>query len=404
MKKSTKIITIISLVAVLVSALCITTFADATFVGEHGTTIYIPDVVNDMLWESKEGFSGGTLTDGTSIQFGAYLTELSLFQPSNSTKVLEHNNGYALTDPNFWQYNLPIRKNGIYYLECDFEFYDTDIWDSAILFNDLNLLCMQSASNTVNVASINDTLIQASSLLGYNFCFISTSSENGYRIKVRHKFDFDKKQLTTTLYDVNMKEYELIHDISKFDYTAPTVNIRYQFISGDFRTTNCLIYCRDMKYYTVEKEYDQDTIDAIIEHLQKFENDAFNLGGSKYASQNEVLKQQNAELIATNEQLSDDNYTLSVENQELNNTVTSMDSTITWLDGELNSMTDKYNSAKEGMQNAESVGGFFNGIASAFEKVCDILFGVEVYGITVGTFVGIVLVAAVVIFIIKILI
>lgn len=411
MQKSTKIIISVILAVAILSAMVITTFADASWTGEHGTTIYIPDVVNDVLWESEEGFAGGTLTDGTTITFGDYFTELALFQPSNSTKVLQYNNGSELTDPNFWQYNIPIKQSGVYYFQYEFEIYDTDIWDNYILFNDLSMYCMQSASNKVNVAGINDTLIRASGLLGYNFRFISTESENGYRIKVRHKFDFDNKHLTTTLYDVNMKEYEIVNDISQFNYNAATLNIRYQFTSGNFRSTDTLIYCRDISYYTVAKEYDQATIDAIIEQLQKFENDAYLSGAGNYASANEILRQENADLIASNEALYLENFTLLQDKDALTNTVSILentindkDNTIERLDGELNTMTDKYNSAKEGMQNAESVGGFFNGIAGAFEKICDILFEVEVYGITVGTFVGIVLVAAVVIFIIKILI
>ena len=54
MKKTHKIIVAISMVCLLIASLCVTCFAAATFTGEHGTTIHIPDVAYEVLFEKMK--------------------------------------------------------------------------------------------------------------------------------------------------------------------------------------------------------------------------------------------------------------------------------------------------------------------------------------------------------------
>lgn len=406
MKKKHKIIAAISMACLLVASLCITCFADATFTGEHGSTIYIPDVVDEVLFEKAEGFNGGTMTDGTTLKFGAYFTELA-FLKNEGRKYIVHNYGSILTDPNFWQYDLPIRDSGTYFFEYEFEINDLDIWDNTVLYQDLSLYAMQSASNRVDVGKITDYLLMSASILGYDFSSNSTESEVTYSIKVSHKFDFDNKELTTTLRDVNGKPYVIKNDITQFDYSAATINIRYQFTSGYASSLSNTIFCKNIKYYKVAYQYSQEVLDAIMSQLQQFENDAYNNGlsvNSGYKEAYNDLCKDHENLQTSYDNVMNDYFDLSDYASGLEDEVDNLQGNITYLEGELETMEGKYNSAKEGLDNSNAVLNFFQGIFDAVQGVLNTFFSLDVFGMNLGSIVAILLGAVIVIVVIKLFI
>jgi uncharacterized membrane protein YeaQ/YmgE (transglycosylase-associated protein family) len=401
MKKKHKIIAAISMACLLVASLCITCFADYSWTGEHGGSIYVPDAITEELYYNPYGFEGGALTTGGYLNYSGYFTELALL------RYLSYSYGDKITDPNYWQYEIPLADSGLYYLEYELLLYDFNVWDGYTLFNDLTMSVMQSLTAKETIKIITDDFLHGNSSPGFDCTLSSSESDNIYRLKVRHKFNFDEKTLITELYDANNVKYEVINSLEKYDFTKGKIRIRYQFKQGDIKTMSTDIECKDLRFSKVEKELDADIYAALEDYFNKIENDAYHSGlsvNSQYKDAYEDLSKDHENLQTNYDNIMNDYLDMSDYASGLEDEVDNLQGNITYLEGELETMEGKYNSAKEGLDNSNAVMNFFQGIFDAVQGVLNTFFSLDVFGMNLGSIVAILLGAVIVIVVIKLFI
>lgn len=121
-------------------------------------------------------------------------------------------------------------------------------------------------------------------------------------------------------------------------------------------------------------------------------------------SENAGLTEQNNNLLSEKQNLINQNNVLSSEKQNLIDQNNALNNNYSALQSELNTVTQQRDDAREGLRNNSAVLNFFQGVYEAVNGVLQTFFNLDVFGMSLGSVIAILLIAIVVIFVLKIFI